>query len=54
MDGASALMGTAAIPSEDKMEVDNDNSGIESLQVLRPDQLAVARNDRYLIASFLW
>lgn len=45
MAAASALMGTAAIPSEDKMDVENDDNGIESLQVLRPDQLAVARND---------
>ena len=45
MAAAAALMGTATVPSEEKMDVEEDDSTLESLQVLRPDQLAVARHD---------
>ena len=45
MAAAAALMGTSAVASEDKMDVEDDESSLESLQVLRPDQLAVARLD---------
>jgi len=45
MAAAAALLGTSAAAAEDKMDVEDDESSLESLQVLRSDQLAVARLD---------